>query len=131
MDEEGAPMSHRLQRVTASPVWPSFKGPVQYIGTSPVARVAVYVDPSLGAPAAKNGTDLVADADRVVQANNALFGTTSSPVNVVLFALDGRTDGTGGADHDACNFTNGGNIEVCVSFGSPARVSALFEAELS
>jgi hypothetical protein len=124
-------MSHRLQRVTASPIWPRFKGPVQYIGTSPVARVAVYVDPSLGAPAVKNGTDLLADADRVVQANNAIFGTTSSPVNVVLFALDGRTDGTGGADHDACNFTNGGNIEVCVSFGSPARVSALFEAEFS
>jgi hypothetical protein len=93
--------------------------------------VAVYVDPSLGAPAARNGTDLVADADRVVRANDAIFGTSSQPVNVILFALGGRTDGTGGADHMACDFAHGGDIEVCVSFGNSARVSALFEAELS
>ena len=124
-------MSHRLQRVVAAPSWPSFTGTAQYLGTSPVARVAVYVDPSLGAPAEKNGTDLLADADRVVKANDAIFGISSQPVNVVLFALSGRTDGTGGADHDGCNFTTGGNIEACVSFGNSARVSALFEAELS
>jgi hypothetical protein len=93
--------------------------------------VAVYVDASLGAPAAQNATDLVADAGRVVQANDAIFGISSQPVNVVLFALYGRTDGTGGADHNACDFTHGGDIEVCVSYGNSARVSALFEAELS
>jgi hypothetical protein len=91
----------------------------------------VYVDPSLGAPGAKNATDLLADADRVVRANEAIFGTPSQPVNVIVFALGGRTDGTGGADHMACDFTSGGDIEVCASFGNSARVSALFEAELS
>jgi len=30
-----------------------------------------------------------------------------------------------------CDFTTGENIEVCASFGNSARVSALFEAELS
>jgi hypothetical protein len=79
----------------------------------------------------QNATDLLADADRVVNANVAIFGTPSQPVNVLVFALDGRTDGTGGADHNACNFSDGGNIEVCASFGNSARVSALFEAELS
>ncbi len=124
-------MSHRLRRVAAAPVWPSFTGSANYVGTSAVGRVSVYVDRSLGAPAMQNATDLLADADRVVSENVAIFGTPSQPVNVILFALDGRTDGTGGADHNACDFTNGGNIEVCVSFGSSARVSALFEAELS
>lgn len=124
-------MSHRLRRVAPVPVWPSFTGSAQYVGTSAVGQVSVYVDPSLGAPAMQNATDLLADADRVVNANVAIFGTPSQPVNVIVFALDGRTDGTGGADHNACDFTNGGNIEVCASFGNSARVSALFEAELS
>ena len=124
-------MSHRLQRVVLAPSWPSFTGTAQYLGTSAVARVAVFIDQSLGTPAQKNGTDLLADADRVAKANDAIFGISSQPVNVILFALSGRTDGTGGADHDGCDFTTGGNIEVCVSFGNSARVSALYEAELS
>ena len=49
---------------------------------------------------------------------------------------DAATDGTGGADHFGCNFEykipgGGAAIEVCASFGNSARVSALFEAELS
>ena len=124
-------MSHRLRRIAPVPVWPSFAGSAHYVGTSAVGQVSVYVDPSLGTPAMQNATDLLADADRVVNANVAIFGTPSQPVNVIVFALDGRTDGTGGADHNACDFTDGGNIEVCASFGNAARVSALFEAELS
>ena len=124
-------MSHRLRRVGAAPVWPSFTGSGNFVGTSTVGRVSVYVDPSLGAPGIQNAADLLADADRVVDANVAIFGTPSQPVNVIVFALDGRTDGTGGADHNACDFTNGSNIEVCASFGNSMRVSALFEAELS
>jgi len=52
-------------------------------------------------------------------------------VSVIVFALGGATDGTGGADHLGCDYTTGDAIEVCASFGSSARVSALFEAELS
>ncbi len=124
-------MSHPIRRVSAAPRWPSYTGVSHYIGTSPTTEVAVYVDPSLGDPAMQNGKDLVADADRVVKANNAIFGTPSQPVNVVVFALGGRTDGTGGADHNTCDYTNGADIEVCASFGNSGRVSALFEAELS
>ena len=50
---------------------------------------------------------------------------------MIIFALDGRTDGTGGADHMGCDYTTGNAIEVCASFGRSERVSALFEAELS
>jgi hypothetical protein len=124
-------MSHPLRRASAAPQWPSYTGTSQYVGTSPVAMVAIYVDPSLGAPALQNAKDLLADADRVVAANNAIFGVPGDPVSAIVFALGGQTDGTGGADHDACNYTTGGAIEVCASYGNSMRVSALFEAELS
>jgi hypothetical protein len=66
-----------------------------------------------------------------VAANDAIFGTTGGPVSVIIFALGGATDGTGGADHNGCDYETGAAIEVCASFGNSARVSALFEAELS
>lgn len=114
-----------------APAWPSYKGRSQLVGTSPSGRVTVYVDPSLGQPGAKNAQDLLRDADRVVSANDGLFGTSGGPVSVIVFALGGATDGTGGADHNGCDYTTGNAIEVDASFGNSARVSALFEAELS
>src|ERR1700676_2805164 len=124
-------MSHPIRRSQPVPQWPSYTGTSQYVGTSPVAIVTVYVDPSLGDPALQNAKDLLADADRVAAANSALFGVPGEPVSVIIFALGGQTDGTGGADHNACDFTSGGAIEVCASYGNSSRVSALFEAELS
>jgi hypothetical protein len=124
-------MSHPIRRTIQVPQWPSYTGTSQYVGTSSVTTVAVYVDPSLGAPALQNAQDFLADADRVAAANSAIFGVPGDPVSVIIFALGGQTDGTGGADHNACNFTAGGAIEVCASYGNAMRVSALFEAELS
>lgn len=114
-----------------APAWPSYTGTSQFVGTSPSARVTVYVDPTLGQQALQNAQDLVNDADRVVTANDGIFGTTGGPVSVIVFALGGATDGTGGADHMGCDYTAGAAIECCASFGNSARVSALFEAELS
>ncbi len=129
------PIAHQLrQRALAGPappLWPSYQGISQFVGTSPSGRVSVFVDPSLGAPGAQNAADLLNDADRVVAANDALFGQTGGAVSVIVFALGGATDGTGGADHGGCDYQSGAAIEVCASFGAPARVSALFEAELS
>ena len=136
-------MSHRIKsthrenktitmaRDANAPAWPSYQGTSQLVGTSPSGRVTVYVDPSLGQQALQNAQDLLKDADRVVNANDGLFGTTGGPVSVILFALGGATDGTGGADHNGCDYTTGNAIEVDVSYGNSARVSALFEAELS
>jgi hypothetical protein len=115
----------------AAPAWPSYQGTSQFVGTSPSGRVTVYVDPSLGAQALQNAQDLVNDADRVATANDGIFGTTGGPVNVIVFALGGATDGTGGADHASCDYVTGNAIEVDASYGNSARVSALFEAELS
>lgn len=131
--------SHRIRKTPfalaqdepAAPQWPSYTGTSQLVGTSPSRRVTVYVDPSLGQQGRQNAQDLLNDADRIVAANDVLFGTTGGPVSVIIFALDGNTDGTGGADHDGCDYTTGAAIEVCAAFGNSARVSALFEAELS
>src|SRR6516162_1028077 len=125
-------MNHPLKRPPhATPKWPSYTGTSHYVGTSTSGRVAVYVDPTLGTPGQQNAADLVADADRVVNANDTIFGSTGGKVSVIIFAIGGQTDGTGGADHLACNYKSGNAIEVCASFGNSVRVSALFEAELS
>src|SRR6267143_3559005 len=113
------------------PQWPSFTGTAQFVGTTASGRVTVYVDPTTGQSGLQNAQDLLNDADRVVSANDQLFGTTGGPVSVVVFALDGATDGSGGADHMGCDYATGAAIEVCASYGNSARVSALFEAELS
>jgi hypothetical protein len=141
---EGSMQHHRIKAtVTAhkakglrqagppAPQWPSYQGTSQFVGTSPSGRVTVYVDPTLGAPGLQNAQDLVSDGDRVANANDAIFGTTGAAVSVIIYALGGATDGTGGADHGGCDYTTGAAIEVCASFGNSARVSALFEAELS
>jgi hypothetical protein len=116
---------------STQPQWPTFSGTSQLAGTSPSGRVTVYVDPTLGAPGLQNAQDLLSDADRVVAANDNIFGTTGGPVSVIVYALNGVTDGTGGADHGGCDYVSGAAIEVCASFGNSPRVSALFEAELS
>jgi hypothetical protein len=125
------PVAARPRSGQTVPRWPSYTGTSVLVGTSPSGKVTVYVDPSLGLQGRQNAQDLLGDADRIVTANDALFGTTGGPVSVIVFALGGATDGTGGADHMGCDFTTGAEIEVCASFGNSARVSALFEAELS
>jgi hypothetical protein len=124
------PAPARAAPAAAGPAWPSYTGTAQLVGTSS-SRVSVYVDPSLGQAALQNAQDLLTDADRVVQANDTIFNIAGAPVDVIVFALGGQTDGTGGADHGGCTFANGNTIEVDASFGNSARVSALFEAELS
>jgi len=114
-----------------APQWPSYTGASQFAGVSPSGKVTVFVDPSLGDPGLQNAQDLVNDADRVVTANDKIFGAPGGPVDVIVFALGGATNGTGGADHMGCDYSTGAAIEVCASFGNSARVSALFEVELS
>jgi hypothetical protein len=112
------------------PAWPSYMGSAELVGTSR-SGVTVYVDPSLGDQGTQNALALLDAADGVVAQNNAIFAIDGGPVDVIVFALGGETDGTGGADHDGCDFSTGNAIEVDAAFGSPNRVVALFEAELS
>lgn len=125
-------MAAKAAKAAAPPVptWPVFTGTPTFVGTSP-SGVSVWYDKRLGAAGLKNAQDLLADADRVRAANDAMFGTKGGQVNVLVWALNGPTDGTGGADHASCDYATGGNIEVDASFGDSMRCSALFEAELS
>jgi hypothetical protein len=113
------------------PNWPSYTGTSKFVGASPSGRVTVYVDPTLGAPGLENAQYLVNDADRIVTANDSLFGTTGGSVSVIIFAMGGATDGTGGASHMGCDYASGSALEICASFGNSARVSALLAALLS
>jgi len=120
--------AQKMQR-RVGPQWPSFVGTATLVGTS--GPVTVYYDATLGAQALQNATDLLAQAASIATYNNTLFGTSGGPVNVIVFALGGVTDGTGGADHDGCDYATGQDIEVDASYGQSIRVQALFEAELS
>lgn len=126
------PATHLLRppRIDADPAWPTFAGTATLLGTSS-SGVTVYVDPSLGEPGMQNAESLLSSADSVVAQNNTIFAITGGPVDVIVYAIGGATDGTGGADHGGCDFTTGNAIEVDASFGSPDRVIGLFEAELS
>ena len=121
---------HRLRLPAVGPAWPTFTGTATLVGTSH-SGVTVYVDPTLGQPGMQNAQSLLSSADTVVEQNNTIFAITGGPVDVIIYAIGGATDGTGGADHGGCDFTTGNAIEVDAAFGSPNRVNALFEAELS
>jgi hypothetical protein len=130
-DRTGRNSAAPKRATPVAPTWPSYKGDSQYVGTSPSGRVTVFVDPTLGAQGLQNAQDLLNDSDRIVTANDGIFGTTGGAVSAIVFALGGATDGTGGADHMGCDYKTGAAIEVDASFGNSQRVSALFEAELS
>lgn len=129
--KKGQSKKSAAANASSTPAWPSYQGTSHLVGTSPSGRVTVYVDPSLGQQALTNAQDLLNDADRVVTANDNIFGTTGGSVSAIVFALGAATDGTGGADHNGCDYTTGNAIEVDASYGNSSRVSALFEAELS
>jgi len=111
--------------------WTTFTGVARGIGVSPSGRVSVYKDERLGWEAGANALDMLEAADSVVAANDAIFGTTGGNVSVLVWALYDRTDGTGGALHNGCDYSVGNAIEVCAAYGDPRTVIALFEAELS
>src|SRR6266851_4613369 len=74
MPYRGMPVPPPRRDAPIPPQWPNFTGTSQFVGTSPSGKVTVYVDPTLGQPAMTNAQDLVNDADRVVTANDAIFG---------------------------------------------------------
>ena len=118
-------------RGTGAIPWPSFRGKAKLLGRTPDGRVTVYTRAQPGSGTLQNAVDLLADAPRIVAANDAIFGTKSGKVNVIVFNLGGSVNGGGGADHMACNYKAGQNIEVDADVGDSAFVGALFEAELS
>ena len=76
-------MSLAASSPSSAPAWPSYQGTSQLVGTSLSGRVTIYVDPSLGQKALQNAQDLLDDSDRIVTANDGMFGTTGGPVSVI------------------------------------------------
>src|SRR5437763_11604618 len=104
-----------------APAWPTFAGTATLVGTS-TSGVTVYVDQSLGTEGMQNAQSLLSSADDVVSQNNAIFGITGGAVDVIVYAIGGATDGTGGADHGGGGFRRGTALEVDGSVGAPSRV---------
>lgn len=129
-DRPNSPLRPPAAAAAGTPAWPTFTGTATLVGISS-SGVTVYVDQALGDQGMQNAQSLLSSADTVVAKNNAIFGIAGGPVDVVIYAIGGGTDGTGGADHNGCDFTTGNAIEVDASFGSPNRIIGLFEAELS
>ena len=124
--------SPRMRAAATGPIpWPTFTGIAKEFGVTPDGRVTVFTKEKAAKNTLQNAADLLAAAPGIVAANDILFGTKSLPVNVLVFNLGGSIHGMGGADHMACNFATGQNIEVDADWGNSAFVGALFEAELS
>ena len=114
--------------VAGQPAWPSFQGNAVKLGTSP-GGITIYYDSTLPAAGLANAQDLLAQADSLAGQTAAIFGQPVNPCNVIVFALGGATDGTGGADHASCDFVTGADIEVDCAFGNSPMVYGLFVAE--
>lgn len=108
-----------------------FDYPTQLAGTTPDGNVTVYYDPSLGQPGADLAREVLARAPQTYADTQAFFNVPGQPVNVILAALNGATDGSGGAYHYGCNFNPGGDLYEDVAFGNPDRTLGLVVAELT
>jgi hypothetical protein len=123
-------MSHPIRRENPAPSqWPSYTDASQLVGSSPTGRVTLYVDSSPGAPALQNAQDLINDADRVVAANDAIFGTTGGPASSSS-PLAGDRWHWRRRPH-GLRLNERSRDRSIAAFGQPMPVSALFEAELS
>jgi hypothetical protein len=108
-----------------------FDFPAQLVGTSPDGKVKVYYDPSLGQPGADLAQQFLAEAADTYSASQAYFNVPGDPVNVIIAAVGGATDGSGGAYHYGCNFTQGADLYCDAAFGNVALTNGLFVAEVT
>ena len=123
----GRSHAHRRRRPAAG----GFDYPTQLVGTTPDGNVTVYYDPSLGQPGADLAQQILARAAQTYADCQAFFNVPGQPVNVIIAALNGVTDGSGGAFHHGCNFNPGGDLYEDAALGDPDRTNGLVVAELT
>jgi hypothetical protein len=119
---------HSIHRGVATP---GFDFPVQPVGQTADGTVSVYVDPSLGPPGDSLAQQVLATAAQTYAQCQAFFNVPGQPVNVIIAAVNGATDGTGGAYHYGCDFVSGSDLYCDAAFGNPELTTGLFVAELS
>ncbi len=66
--------------------------------------VGVYYDPATGAAGLKAAQDVLAGIDDLMAFCDTAFGVKGKSGNVIVCAVGGATDGTGGAYHYGCSF---------------------------
>ncbi|MBV9671100.1 MAG: hypothetical protein JOZ43_09105 [Acidobacteriales bacterium] len=121
--------SRRRRSLAAAPG--QFDYPTQKIGTTPDGNVTVYYDPSLGQQGSDLAQQVLNSAADTYNQSQAFFAIAGSPVNVIIAAVNGATDGSGGAYHYGCNFNPGGDLYVDAAFGNLTMTNGLFVAELT
>jgi hypothetical protein len=87
-----------------------FDFPTQVVGTTPGGNVTVYYDPALGQPGNTLAQQILARAATTYADCQAFFNIPGQPVNVIIAAVNGATDGSGGAYQYGCNFQPGGDL---------------------
>jgi hypothetical protein len=115
----------------AGPVAGGFDFPSQFVGTTPDGNVTVYYDPSLGQAGSDLAQQIFALVDITYADCQAFFDVPGQPVNVIIAAVNGATDGTGGAYHYGCNFNPGDDLYCDAAFGNPELTNGLIAAELT
>jgi hypothetical protein len=105
--------------------------PAISIGMTPDGNVSVYYDPSLGQPGAALAQQVLIVADVTYLSCQKYFSIKGQPVNVIIAALGGMTDGSGGAYHNGCDFNTGGDLYCDAALGNQPLTSALMAAELT
>jgi hypothetical protein len=112
-----------------------FRFSTQQVGTTTDGRVNLYYDPSLGQQGLDVANAILPRLDVLFANNDALFGVTGKAGNVILAALEGRTDGGSGAFHRGCAF-NEDSPEASdwyedIAFNDPDRTLGLVQAEVT
>jgi hypothetical protein len=108
--------------------WPSFTGHAGILGTT--KHFTLYGDTSLGTINDRVAPSILQKVEVDYNALSSYYGVQVPHFNVLMFAMGGATDGTGGADHMACEATD---IEVDIAASNPDITSALIadnEAEV-
>jgi hypothetical protein len=121
--------NRRLGAQAALPA--AFDFPVQLVGAAPDGNVTVYYDPMLALPAATLARQVLDSAAQTYASSQAFFNVPGQPVSVIFAALNGATDGSGGAYHYGCDFITGADLYCDVAYGNPQLSTGLVVAELT
>ena len=123
---------HANRRLRAAlPQAGTFDFPTRLVGTSSDGNVTVLYDPALGQSGADLADHIFASAGTTYSDSQAFFNVAGLPVNVIIAAISGATDGSGGAYHYGCNFNPGSDLYCDVAFGNPNLTNGLVVAELT
>jgi hypothetical protein len=120
-----------LRRRAASATPGGFDFPTRFVGATPDGNTTVYNDPGLGQPGADLAQQILGRAVDTYNQCQAFFGIPGQHVNVIIAAVNGVTDGSGGAYHYGCDFNTGADLYCDAALGNAELTNGLVVAELT